>query len=101
MSGKTARLILVQISRGNYVPEELAKLAQASLKKKTAELAASLKGFYTEHFRWLLAESLQELAHLDGDCSRLISDSPDSCSPIRRRLCDCARFRESSSPRPL
>jgi transposase len=65
IGGKTARLILAQISRGNYVPEELAKLAQASLKKKRAELAASLKGFYTEHFRWLLAESLQELVHLD------------------------------------
>jgi transposase len=65
IGGKTARLILAQISRGNYVAEELAKLAQASLKNKRAELTASLKGFYTEHFRWLLAESLQELVHLD------------------------------------
>ena len=51
ISGKTARLILAQISKGNYVPEELAKLAQASLKNKKAELTASLQGFYTEHFR--------------------------------------------------
>jgi len=65
ISGKTARLILAQISVGNYVPEELAKLAKASLKNKRAELTASLQGFYTEHFRWLLAESMQELGHLD------------------------------------
>jgi transposase len=65
IGGKTARLILAQISRGNCVPEELAKLAQGSLKNKRAELTASLYGFYTEHFRWLLAESLQELVHLD------------------------------------
>jgi hypothetical protein len=65
IGGKTSRLILSQISRGNYIPEELAKLAQASLKNKRTELVASLKGFYTEHFRWLLSESLQELMHLD------------------------------------
>ena len=71
IGGKTARLILRQISRGNYVPEELAKLAKASLKNKKAELAASLNGFYTEHFRWLLAESLQELTHLDRELERI------------------------------
>jgi transposase len=65
IGGKTCRLILAQISRGNYAAEELAKLAQAGLKNKRAELRASLKGFYTEHFRWLLADSLQELAQLD------------------------------------
>jgi transposase len=65
IGGKTARLILTQISRGNYIPEELAKLARASLKNKRSELTASLKGFYSESFRWLVAESLQELAHLD------------------------------------
>ena len=71
IGGKTARLILTQISRGNYVPEELAKLAQASLKNKTAELIRSLQGFYTEHFRWLLAEVLEELVHLDGKLEQI------------------------------
>jgi transposase len=71
IGGKTARLILAQISRGNYAPEELAKLAQASLKNKRAELTASLKGFYSEHFRWLLSECLQELEHLDHKLQRI------------------------------
>ena len=45
--------------------EELVKLAQASLKNKRAELISSLKGFYSEHFRWLLIEAVQDLALLD------------------------------------
>jgi hypothetical protein len=40
IGGKTARLILGQLSQGNYVPEQLVKLAQASLKNKRAELTA-------------------------------------------------------------
>jgi transposase len=65
ITGKTALLMLEEIARGDCDPEELVKLAQASLKNKRAELIASLNGFYTEHFRWLLAEALQELVHLD------------------------------------
>src|SRR3954469_18950706 len=38
---------------------------KASLKKRKGELAASLHGFYSEHFRWLLSEATQELADLD------------------------------------
>jgi hypothetical protein len=44
----------------------LAKLAKASLKNKRGELVASLNGFYSEHFRWLLSEAVQELSYLDG-----------------------------------
>jgi transposase len=42
ITGKTARLILGEITRGHCQPEELAKLAQASLKNKRAELIGSL-----------------------------------------------------------
>jgi transposase len=66
ITGKTASLILAAICRGNCTPEELVKLAQASLKNKRTELMASLKGFYSEHFRWLLREAVQDLATLDG-----------------------------------
>ena len=65
ITGKTASLILSEICRGNCTPEELAKLAQASLKNKRAEITASLKGFYSEHFRWLLKDAMQDLAYLD------------------------------------
>jgi transposase len=66
INGKTAQLILAQIAAGHCEPQELAKLAKAGLKKKRTELAASLQGFYSEHFRWLLSEAVQELTYLDG-----------------------------------
>ena len=53
ISGRTAHLILDEIAHGNCDPKELAQLAKASLKYKKSELAASLHGFYSEHFRWL------------------------------------------------
>jgi transposase len=65
ITGKTASLILGEICHGNCNPEELVKLAQASLKNKRAELTGSLKGSYSEHFRWLLTEAVQDLAHLN------------------------------------
>jgi hypothetical protein len=65
ITGKTARLILGEICGGNCTPEALAKLAQASLKNKRTELIGSLKGFYSEHFRWLLTEAMQDLTYLD------------------------------------
>jgi transposase len=65
INGRTAQLMLDEIAHGNCDPKELAKLAKASLKNKRTELTASLKGFYNEHFRWLLSEAVQELAYLD------------------------------------
>ena len=65
ISGRTAHLILDAIAHGNCDPKELAQLAKASLKNKKAELAASLHGFYSEHFRWLLSEAVEERTDLD------------------------------------
>jgi transposase len=83
ITGKTASLILAEICRGNYTPEELAKLAQASLKNKRTELIGSLKGFYSDHFRWLLTEAVQDLAHLDRSWSCWTSNLPNGCYGIR------------------
>lgn len=71
MNGKTAQLILAQIADGHCDPKALAKLAKASLKNKRAELTAALQGFYSEHFRWLLSEAVQELTFLDGKIEQL------------------------------
>src|SRR4051812_45977785 len=46
------------IAQGKCDPKSLAQLAKASLNKKV-ELAASLDGFYSEHFRWVLSEAIQ------------------------------------------
>jgi transposase len=90
ITGKTASLILAEICRGNCTPEELAKLAQASLKNKRTELIGSLKGFYSDHFRWLLTEAVQDLAHLDGKLEPLDQQLAKRLLPytdLIRRLC--------------
>jgi transposase len=90
ITGKTASLILDEICRGNCNPEELAKQAQASLKNKRTELIGSLKGFYSEHFRWLLTEVVQDLVRLDGKLEPLDRQIAKRLLPYEdliRRLC--------------
>lgn len=64
--GVTGRAILQAIAGGQTDPERLAELAAGSLRHKKPELALSLHGRYSSHFRWLLNELLEELKRLDG-----------------------------------
>lgn len=90
LSGKTSQLILAAIAKGGCDPEELVKLAQASLKNKKAELISSLQGFYDEHFRWLLGEALRDLSQLDKTLEQLDRRLAKTLHPhadVIRRLC--------------
>jgi hypothetical protein len=74
------RSILTQISRDKLHSGRTGK-ARTSQPREEAELTVvSLKGFYSESFRWLVADSLQELSHLDR---KLDYDSRGSCSRTR------------------
>jgi transposase len=68
--GKTGWLILNQIADGESDPYTLAELAQGRLQSRKTELAASLHGYVTPHFRWLLRQLLDELVHLDRELER-------------------------------
>jgi transposase len=90
INGRTARLILDAIAQGKCDPKGLAQLAKASLKNKKVELAASMDGFYSEHFRWLLSEAIQELADLDRkleQVDRRLAQQLHSHSDLILRLC--------------
>ena len=90
INGRTAKLILDAIAHGKCDPKDLAQLAKASLKNKKVELAASLDGFYSEHFRWLLSEAIQELADLDRkleQVDRRLAQQLQSHSDLILRLC--------------
>ena len=90
ISGKTARLIMAEIVRGNCDPDALSELAQASLKNKKIELISSLHGFYTDHFRWLLGQALHELQHLDktlDQADRQLAKHLQPHANLIRRLC--------------
>jgi transposase len=65
LSGKTGWLILNALAGGETSPLKLAELAQGTLKNRQGELAGSLEGYGTDHFRWLLRQLLDDLATLD------------------------------------
>lgn len=90
ITGKTGRLILQQLAAGRPAPEQLASLAQGTLKNKKPVLIASLNGFYSEHFRWLLKEALDELARADRKLFELDCRIGEYVKPhvdLIRRLC--------------
>lgn len=90
ISGKTARLILAALVRGRSTPDQMAELAQASLKNKKAELSSSLEGFCTDHFRWLLGQALSDLQHLDRGLAQVDRQLGHHLRPhadLIRRLC--------------
>jgi transposase len=90
LTGRTGTLILEQISYGCTNAEQLTGLARGTLKKKKAELALSLHGFYSEHFRWLLEEALDELRHLNRkllEVDKRIGESVKPHIELIGRLC--------------
>lgn len=88
--GKSGRAILAAIAAGRSQPEHLAELALGRLKDKKTELALALDGRFSEHFRWLLRQLLEELDRLDGRVreldSRLEQETQEHADLIRR-LC--------------
>ncbi len=99
ITGRTGRLILEQIARGSCNPEQLAHLAKGTLKNKKAELALSLEGVYSEHFRWLLREALEELTRLDRKLLDVDMRIGEYLSPTSSCFADCARSRAWTSRR--
>ena len=69
--GKTGHAILEAIAAGRSQPEKLAELAKGSLKEKKTELALALDGRFSEHFRWMLQQLLEELQRLDRKLTEL------------------------------
>jgi transposase len=88
--GKTGWLILNAIARGETDPEQLAARAQGSLQLKKAELAEALRGYSSEHFRWLLKQLIEELSRLDTKLNEIDSRLRKQMHPYQdlvRRLC--------------
>jgi transposase len=95
LTGKTSQLILAALAKGSCDPEELVKLAQASLKNKRALLIPSLEGFCGEHFRWLLSEALRDLKLLDRtleQVDRRLAKALQPHADLVLRLCTIPGF---------
>ena len=98
--GKTGWLILQAIADGETAPERLAEKAQGSLQYKKAELAQALRGYATEHFRWLLRQLLDELARLDRKVNELdqrIGERMQPYADLIRRLTTIPGVKETTA----
>lgn len=95
LTGKTSQLILAAVAKGDHDPEELVKLAQASLKNKRDLLIPSLEGFWSEHFQWLLSEALRDLHLLDRtleQVDRRLAKALQPHADLLLRLCTIPGF---------
>jgi transposase len=71
--GLSGLRILRAIARGQSNGAKLAELAHARMSGKKELLIASLDGCYSEHFRYLLGELLEELDHLTAKVDEVTS----------------------------
>ncbi len=88
--GKTGMAILRDIAAGQADPECLAKNMFGRLKCTRPQLIASLRGRFTEHFRWELRQLLEELDFLDRQVAEYearITDAMAGHEDTIRRLC--------------
>jgi transposase len=69
--GKSARAMLEALLAGETDPAILANLAQGRLRAKRQELQAALVGTLKPHHRFLIAEHLAQIDHLDEAIARV------------------------------
>jgi len=69
--GKSARAMLEALLAGETDPAVLANLAQGRLRAKRQELQAALVGTLKPHHRFLIAEHLAHIDHLDEAIARV------------------------------
>lgn len=64
--GVSGRAMLDRLARGEQDPAELAQLARGRMKQKIPQLRLALEGAWREHHRFMLAQLLLHLDHLDA-----------------------------------
>jgi transposase len=64
--GVSGRSMLAALIDGGDDPEELADLARGKLRGKTIELTQALRGFVSDHHRFLLRTLLRQVDQLEG-----------------------------------
>jgi transposase len=90
-TGKSARHLLAALVAGDGAgggadPAALADLAEGALRAKRAELERALVGSFGPHQRFLVAEHLAQLDHLDETIDRLSREIAERLRPFERTL---------------
>ena len=95
--GKTGRLILAAILRGQTDPGWLADYAQTTLRGKKQELEAALRGHVTEHHKQILGYLLEDYDRIDGrveELDGLIRKRAEPQAGVLERLCQIPGIEE-------
>jgi transposase len=106
--GKASRLILQAIVDGESDPGRLAALAVGRVQASQEQLEAALRGHVTDHHRFLLAEHLTQIHHLEQAIERVTAEivrrftppSPpeEGASSQKKQEADPERVPDSESP---
>jgi transposase len=86
INGKSSRLMLKGLIKGDYNPEDLAKLAMGRMKSKKKELTQALQGFMGHHQRMMLTTQLQHIDFLDEQISKLDAEVRERMRPFDREI---------------
>jgi transposase len=88
--GQSGMAMLQAMAAGKTDPEKLARHTTRRLKATREELVLALDGRYSDHFRWLLRELLEENRHLNEKVAMLEQRMGAKLSPhqdLLLRLC--------------
>ena len=84
--GKSGRAMLAALVAGTTDTTALAELARGQLREKRADLERALRGRMGAHQRFLLAEQLAHIDHLDARIDRLSTEIAVRLRPVEERL---------------
>jgi transposase len=84
--GKSGRAILAALVAGTTDVTALAQLAKGQLREKRAALERALAGRVGMHQRFLLAEQLTHIDHLDASIDRVSTEIMERLRPLEERL---------------
>jgi len=81
--GVSGRAMLWALANGQSDPQELSKLAKASLRGKRAELILALEGSMGDHQRSMLRRQLQQVEFLEGQIEELSQEIEERMRPFQ------------------
>jgi transposase len=84
--GVSGRAMLEAVIDGQTSPEQLADLARGRLRVKHDQLVKALEGHVQPHHRFILAELLSQIAHLDETLERFNTQVADYCVPFEHAV---------------
>ena len=86
IQGVSAWAMLKALAEGTSNPEVLADLAKGQLRKKRPQLLAALTGATKPHHRFLIAEQLSHIEHLEEAIQRLSQELEERLRPFEDEI---------------